>query len=277
MNANSILTVVFGWVPSFVSSVWDWFSGKGNSGIFAWFAEHWKAFVLGIAILALVVDLVIYLIRWRPYRVWISFFRRIRHPARPSDPDVYWDRRVPEPQPWPQTVPAAADNMMPLSESQPYMPEYDSIPEETQVRIPTAIPEPISQTYPAEAWQQPELETSHVPLVYREIPGESQAWSDEAMDEYAVSQAYGGMAMEPDVEVPRTRRSSGKHNPSRSRVGGLFRSMNADTEEQPHIRYQAPQPAVNHEDAYNAPYIPPQWQDPGSAGTGMPRRRRAQP
>ncbi len=260
MNANSFLTVIFGWVPSFVSSVWNWFSGEKDGGLFGWMANHWKGFVLTVCILAVIVDLVIYLFRWRPYRVWISFFRRMKHPARPSDPEVYWDRRIPEPQPWPQPAPEPAVPVQPEDEPQPYAPGYEAIPPETMTYTPV-VP------------QEPATEPANVPLVYRDLPDQA-GWEEDSQVDY---EAYLPEDAWADENRPRTRRSRGKRQPGKRLVGGLLQTMTGDPEEPPHIRYQAPRTAVNQEDAYKAPYIPPQWQEPGSAGTGMPRRRRSQP
>ena len=107
------LGVIFHWlgglasgsfyVPYKAVKKWSWEVYWLAGGFFSWMAKNWKGFVLTIAVLALIADLVVYLLRWRPYRVWISFFRRLSQPARPSDPEVYWERRVqtPVPEPWP--------------------------------------------------------------------------------------------------------------------------------------------------------------------------------
>ena len=288
MNANGILTVVFGWVPSFATSVWNWFSGKQDGGLFAWLAEHWKSLVLAIALIALVVDLAVYLIRWRPYRVWISFFRRLRQPARPSDPEVYWERRVPEPLPEPPIQPQEpepTETYQPVQDNYPEAaPVYGVTPETATYTPPAASsfvpyvsPDPDEPTYTGDAWVQPEPEQTYVPLVYRDIPAEPAAWTGEDTAGYGEPEEYDEAEADPGEPQPRVRRSAGKRPAGRNTVGGLIRSMTAGDEEQPHMRYQAPQPAMDSEDAYNAPYIPPQWQDPGNAGTGMVRHRRAQP
>ena len=294
MNANGILTVVFGWVPSFATSVWNWFNGKQDNGLFAWLADNWKGLVLTVAVIALVVDLVVYLIRWRPYRVWISFYRRLHQTARPSDPEVYWERRVPEPVPepqmqFPQQEPVQPENYQPVQSFVPAEdPAYSVAPETapyTPTYVPYTAPNPEEPTYAGEAWPQPdpgkvwaqpEQDQTHVPLVYREIPVEPTAWADEEADGYMDPAGYDEAEGYFDEAQPRVRRSSGKRVSGKNVVGGLFRSMTADDEEPPHIRYQAPQPAMDPEEAYHAPYIPPQWQDPGNAGAGAVRRRRSQ-
>ena len=81
---------------------------------------------------------------------------------------------------------------------------------------------------------------------------------------------YAPYARTPAAEpMPPGWRESPEETPEPPRQPGLLGSLrsalNADTEEPSHLRYQAPPPPVAKEEAYGAPYIPPQWQDPNPA------------
>ena len=51
----------------------------------AWIGENWKALTLILCLIGIVVDAIIYVIRWRPFQVWASFFRRIRGKGQEAD------------------------------------------------------------------------------------------------------------------------------------------------------------------------------------------------
>ncbi len=65
------------WVRILVSSAWSFFNGYNGYERLNWIANHWVTLLLVLCALGLVADGLIYLIRWKPYRVWGSFFRRL--------------------------------------------------------------------------------------------------------------------------------------------------------------------------------------------------------
>lgn len=76
--ANSVFTALFGWVRNAARALWDAFFVTGESGRVSWFAENWKQLVILLLLVCTAVDLAVYILRWRPYRVWASFLRRLR-------------------------------------------------------------------------------------------------------------------------------------------------------------------------------------------------------
>lgn len=80
--ANSVLQTMVGWVRTLVSLVWNYAADATGPSLLEWVSSHWISLAVGLCILGAVVDLVIYLIRWRPYLVWKSFFRRKRARGR---------------------------------------------------------------------------------------------------------------------------------------------------------------------------------------------------
>ena len=83
---TSVLTMALSWVRGVASSIWRLVGGEGEGGFLDFLAAHWKGLLLGLCIAGLLCDLAVYLLRWRPDKVWVSFFRRLRRRAE--------DRRV---------------------------------------------------------------------------------------------------------------------------------------------------------------------------------------
>ena len=79
--ANSVFTALFGWARSLIQNLWTAATSGGLSGFFTWLGDHWLMAALILAIVGTVIDLVIWLIRWRPYLAWRTRLRRIFHKA----------------------------------------------------------------------------------------------------------------------------------------------------------------------------------------------------
>lgn len=78
--ADSLFQLILGWTRGVIAAVWKAFSSPPTEeGITAWFGEHWIALALVLCGACVVTDLLVYFFRWRPDRVWNSFFQRLRH------------------------------------------------------------------------------------------------------------------------------------------------------------------------------------------------------
>ena len=82
--ASNTLTVLLSWVQSVASLLWNLFAG-GDTGGMTWFAAHWRGIAFGLCIAGALVDFAVYLLRWRPDKVWRSFFRRVTAQRRGAD------------------------------------------------------------------------------------------------------------------------------------------------------------------------------------------------
>jgi len=94
--ANALFSALLSWVRAFAAWLWGAFSGdEGN--LLTWLGEHWKPLVLILCAAGMAIDLAVYLVRWRPYRVWASFFRRLRSRRGAQTPEVSASRHEREP------------------------------------------------------------------------------------------------------------------------------------------------------------------------------------
>ncbi|MCL1965437.1 MAG: hypothetical protein FWF69_10360 [Firmicutes bacterium] len=72
-----IYTILLGWMRGLVDWIWSMVSSGGPGSVTQWFLTNWKFWLLVLIVGGLVVDWLMWVVRWRPYR--LLFGRRIRH------------------------------------------------------------------------------------------------------------------------------------------------------------------------------------------------------
>ena len=93
--ANSVFSVLLGWIRNLVTQGWSLLSNSENGGFLAWIGENWKVLVLVLCVGGMVIDFLVYLARWKPQKVWASFFRRLRgEGVEADDPEAVAEEAV---------------------------------------------------------------------------------------------------------------------------------------------------------------------------------------
>ncbi len=82
---NTLFSLLLGWFQAAVAAVWGIVTRPEENPFWNWFSKRWLLLAAILCIVGLVADWVIYLVRWQPYKVWRSFFRRMRRPAAPRE------------------------------------------------------------------------------------------------------------------------------------------------------------------------------------------------
>ena len=77
--ARSLANILFGWVSGVISKIWDMINTDSGTALVPWIGKMWLWVVIILCLLGLAIDLIVYAIRWRPHKVWISAFNRIRN------------------------------------------------------------------------------------------------------------------------------------------------------------------------------------------------------
>ena len=72
--SDSVLELLLSWVRGIFNDVWNIFSGDSGS-FFAWIGRHWLSLVCILLIGGITIDLIVYILRWQPQRVWLSKFK----------------------------------------------------------------------------------------------------------------------------------------------------------------------------------------------------------
>ena len=74
--ANMLFGALLGWVQTAASWLWGLVTNTNVSAWLRWLLDNWLPLTLLLCIAGLVIDLLVYLLRWQPFRVWRSFFSR---------------------------------------------------------------------------------------------------------------------------------------------------------------------------------------------------------
>ncbi len=83
--AADFLQVLLGWLQSLFNGVWALFSGGSGGSVLRWFSENWISLLIVLLVFGIVTDIVVYLIRWRPFWWWFRKKRMV------IDDEVYDD------------------------------------------------------------------------------------------------------------------------------------------------------------------------------------------
>jgi len=70
-----VFQALLGWIRTLCSEVWITVSSPDGMTFLQWIGKHWKELTLVLCLLGMVLDFIVYLIRWQPYRVWFRFLR----------------------------------------------------------------------------------------------------------------------------------------------------------------------------------------------------------
>lgn len=74
--ADSLFTVLMSWVRALVNALWALFSADQTTAL-AFLGKHWLVIALVIIAAGLVLDWIIWLLRWQPYHLWAQRVRRL--------------------------------------------------------------------------------------------------------------------------------------------------------------------------------------------------------
>lgn len=75
--ANSLFSLLFGWARSIIQQVWT-SSASGHFGsFFSWLGSHWLWLAAALALAGTIVDMLVWLCRWKPYLIWKTNARRV--------------------------------------------------------------------------------------------------------------------------------------------------------------------------------------------------------
>ena len=77
--ANTLFTIMLGWIQAAAAALWSAFTTENGGSFLQWIGKNWISLAVILCAVGLILDLGVYLLRWRPMQVWKSFFRRLRH------------------------------------------------------------------------------------------------------------------------------------------------------------------------------------------------------
>lgn len=177
--ANTTITLLLGWLRTFINNLWTIAGSAGGGTLFQFVAANWKFIVLFICICGIGIDLVIYFFRWRPYYVWNSKLGRLTKGKRKksaTDTHEPFAAHI-EQQPAQHASVAHEQNESYESFFQPPEPaEAVTVAhDETITFAPQASNHNQTMTYAPQGYAQPEPSESFDP-VFDDAPA---SWADE--------------------------------------------------------------------------------------------------
>ena len=254
--ANTLFRIMLSWLRSAVSAIWSAFTSEKGGSFLEWIGKNWIIIAGILCAAGLIIDLCVYILRWKPFRVWRSFFRRgntdapdetenqpeepesaIRKPAAPSGNDrkagVY-----------PVTVKSEQDAY------EPDLSRWDP---------------------PQQASAEPEEKASYVPATVTNagyvVPADSPYRRPEEKTVQRQNTEVSGNERDPD-----SRETFNLHSRRRKRisVGSLFSNPEEELYE-----FDAPQHLIDSRKAYHEPVYPRGWKKneengDGSTPSGIP-------
>lgn len=247
--ANTVFTLLVGWFQAVVSLIWSGLTGKGDGNILTWIGNHWIVIVIILCVVGSVVDLSVYIARWKPLVVIRSYFARKR------------EKNIPE-----SAVPAAVAgsrySVMPEDDEpepvrngyRPLFASNQAVQAETEEPLPEEIP---LNSAPAQnagtGW--PEQYESRKGSEKREVPADSPYRRPAA--EPAVPEQQTGAGREPAERSPET-----VVRPRRRRinVSELFGNPEEDM-----MHFEPPKPMIDQTEAYHRPVYPRNWKENGDS------------
>ena len=82
--ADSLFTVLLGWVRALVDSLWAILSAD-HTTILEFLGKNWLVIAVCIIAAGLVIDWLVWLVRWQPYHLWALRVRRLLHLPPPDE------------------------------------------------------------------------------------------------------------------------------------------------------------------------------------------------
>jgi len=118
--AQTLIEVLLSWMRLITGWVWNFFQADMAGGFLSWFADNWLHIALVLIIIGLIVDWLIWMIRWRPYWLWLRkrqiIYEEVESPRR---------RKAEKPQPvrhMPRAAGAGFEDPFAVNEIDPYAP-----------------------------------------------------------------------------------------------------------------------------------------------------------
>lgn len=89
--AKTMYNIFLGWLRS--ATAWIWQSADSGEQLISeasgswlkWVTENWLPLVIVLCAVCLLIDLIVYIVRWQPYRVWLRFLRVITGREKKAD------------------------------------------------------------------------------------------------------------------------------------------------------------------------------------------------
>lgn len=231
--ANSMFSGMLSWFRTVVNWLWNTLVSTENGGFIAWVGNNWLGLIIALSVICIAVDTLVHLLRWRPDKVWASFFRRVLGKQDVQDTAGFASGRMRREWHYADGTARTEEVEVPQEE----WPQEEELP-----------PVPVSELPPqyVQSFARPEN------LKYQE---EMKKEQPVGLEDYP-------------QPLPETLHPTETRTQRLQKRMARFHAYGEEADEM-ELRYRPAPPAVDKRDAYHAPYIPPQWRNPGGVGASQ--------
>jgi len=67
---NTILTLLLGWLRTLLNAARDFVSSDSSTAFFTFFRDNWRVLFVVLCVVGFSLDIIVYLVRWRPRPLW---------------------------------------------------------------------------------------------------------------------------------------------------------------------------------------------------------------
>ena len=218
--ANTVFSIMLGWLQTLASMLWSAMAGKEGGSLLQFIGKNWIRIAVILCAAGLAADFAVYLFRWAPYKVWRTFWNRIKNNRKPEPAEEYGMQSASRP------------------ENREHVPHRYFARQENSEKQNSAYNGPAENSAAADTAEQDDL----------------RRWKTEDAEsekEIPAEITRAGYAVPAD---------SPYRNPdSRGRRRRFRVSLLGDSRDEGEIHYFAPRPMIDKKDAYNAPVYPEKW------------------
>ncbi len=272
--ADRLFSLLLGWTGTLFNGLWNLVTNN-SAGVSGFLRRFWLPMIIILLIFGTVTDYVVWLIRWRPYYAWFSWFRRREGRKRLDVTRHYMESldRAPLDLPEYQDEQASPDDI-PMQDEPVYF-HFEPVPEmlpggisQEEPFLSAGQPDGAQKPYiPSLPWEQARQTLAEDSLAGQSLfqplqeplngalyqpylpPEEAPVWDETAGP--GAQSTLPGKETAPSVR----RRRAGSH---RQRQQSLFRSIKDTlfTQEDEAGSLDSLPPPVSQEDAFHKPYYP---------------------
>ena len=221
---DSLFTVLMSWVRGLVNALWALFSSDHTTAL-EFLGKHWLMIAAVLIAAGLVIDWIIWLLRWQPYHLWAQRARRLLHIEAPEEEEEEDAPARARAAVMPKKRDAAAEEAEAAQEVPLYLDEQDE-----QMAMARAQSAPDEYAYPGmrydSAAQQEMDSTQRYGAVTQEGPGaaevarrraEIEAWQLQ-MQEEACARAEAERAAHEAYEAEQARLAQEAYEAEQARL-----------------------------------------------------------
>lgn len=246
--ANTVFTLLVGWFQTVVSLIWSGLSGKDDGNVLTWIGNHWIVIVIILCVIGSIVDLSVYIARWKPFVVIRSYFARKKEKYIP-------DHAVPAAETGGRysAMPEKTDEPAPgRSGYRPLFASNQAAQSETEEYQPEEIPYNSAAVQNDETGRQEQREYRKG-TEKREVPADSPYRRPVTEPAYPEQETRAGR--EPAERSPET---AVRPRRRRINVSELFGNPEEDM-----MHFEPPKPMIDQTEAYHTPVYPRNWKENG--------------